>query len=304
MMVMLLALIVLVMVMVAAAVVVVVVIIIIIILIVMVMAAVVVMVVIIVIVMVMVAAMMLVVVIILVIMVMVMMVMLLFLHVFLFFLQLQPLLLQSRQLRSQRSLTFHGLQNLLAGQLVPRGGDNGCNSVMLPDQSHSSVQFILSNRVGPGQEDGGGGLDLVVVELTEVLHIDLHLGSVGHGYGVAQGHIVAGDFVQGTDHIGQLAHTGGLDEDTVRMVLGNDLLQGLAEVAHQGAADAAGVHFGNGDSGLLQKAAVNADLTELVLDEDQLFALVALGDHFLDQGRLTGSQKSGVNVDFGHKNTF
>ena len=170
-MVMLLTLIVLVMVMVAAAVMLMLVIVLI--LVVMVMAAMVIVVVIIV--MVMVSAMMLVI-IILVIMVMVMMVMLLFLHVFLFFLQLQPLLLQCRQLRSQRSLTFHGLQNLGTGQLIPRGGDNGCNSVMLPDQSHGSVQLILSNRVGPGQEDGGGGLDLVVVELTEVLHIDLHLG--------------------------------------------------------------------------------------------------------------------------------
>ena len=234
-------------------------------------------------------------------MVMVMVVMLLFLHIFLFFLQLQPLLLQSRQLRSQRSFALHGLQDLLAGQLIPRGGDNGRNSVMLPDQSHSSVQLILSNRVGPGQEDGGGGLDLVVVELTEVLHIDLHLGSVGHGHSVAQSHIVSGDLVHGADHVGQLAYTGGLDENTVGMVLGNDLLQGLAEIAHQRAADAAGIHFGDGNTRLLQKTAVNADLAELVLNKDQLLTLVAFGDHFLDKRRLTGSQESGVNVNFGHK---
>ena len=51
------------------------------------------------------------------------------------------------------------------------------------------------------------------------------------------------------------------------MVLLNNLSQRLAEVTHQTAADAAGVHFGNVDARILQETAVNADLTELVLDQ-------------------------------------
>ena len=57
------------------------------------------------------------------------------------------------------------------------------------------------------------------------------------------------------------------------MVLLHDLVQGLAEVPHQGAADAAGVHLGDLDAGLLEEAAVNADLAELVFDQHDLLAL-------------------------------
>ena len=172
---------------------------------------------------------------------------------------------------------------------------------MLPEHFHGGIQLELIDGIGAGQDDGGGGFDLVVVELTEVLHIHLHLACVHHGHGVAQGHFVARNLVHGTDDIGQLAHAGGLNNDAVGMVLGNHLFQSLAEVAHQGAADAAGVHLGDVDAGILQEAAVNADLAELILDEHQLLPLVALGNQLLDQGGFTGSQEAGVNIYFGHK---
>ena len=48
---------------------------------------------------------------------------------------------------------------------------------------------------------------------------------------------------------------------------------------------------GDLDAGFLQEAAVNADLTELVFDQHQLFALEGLRQQLLDEGRLTGTQK-------------
>ena len=84
------------------------------------------------------------------------------------------------------------------------------------------------------------------------------------------------------------------------MILLQDLHQGTAEVAHKGAADAAGVHLVDLDAGLLHKAAVDADLTEFVLNEDDLLSGVGFLDHFLDQGRLACAQKTGVNVDDCH----
>ena len=78
------------------------------------------------------------------------------------------------------------------------------------------------------------------------------------------------------------------------------LFQGGAEVAHQGAADAAGVHLGDLHSGVLQEAAVNADLAELVLDEHVLLALEGLAEELLDEGGLAGSQETGDNVDLRH----
>ena len=200
----------------------------------------------------------------------------------------------------QGVLALESGDELLTGQVLPGGGDDGGVVVVLADQLQSGVQLLLGNAGGTGQDDGGGGLNLVVVELTEVLHVYLDLVGVGHSNGVAQLHIMAHHLLHGTDDVGQLAHTGGLDDDAVRVILGDDLLQSLAEVAHQGAADAAGVHLGDVDAGILQEAAVNADLAELVLDQHQLLALVALSDQLLDESGLAGSQEAGINVNFCH----
>ena len=210
------------------------------------------------------------------------------------------LLLGLLNVLGQGGVALHGGDELQTGQILPGGGDDGGGVVVLTDQLQGGIQLLLGDAGGAGEDDGGSGLDLVVVELTEVLHVDLDLVGVGHGDGVAQLHIVTHNLLHSAHHIGQLADAGGLDDDTVGVVLADDLLQSLAEVTHQGAADATGVHLGDVDAGILQEAAVNADLAELVLNENQLLALVALGDQLLDQSGLTGTQKAGVNVDFGH----
>ena len=218
----------------------------------------------------------------------------------LFFLVLfcQTLHLHLSQLRRDGRLAFQRLDQLLARQLAPRGGDDGGNGIMLPQHGNGRVQLALRDGIGTGQDDGGGGFDLVVVELAEVLHIHLDLARVGHGHGVAQRDLVIRHLAHSGDDVGQLAHAGRLDQNTVGMVLGNDLLQRLAKIAHQRAADAAGVHLGDVDAGILQKAAVNADL---VLDQHQLLPLVAFGDHLFDQGRLARAEEAGENINFCHK---
>ena len=264
---------------------------------------------IIVVIMVMVAAVMIVLVVIVMMMVMVLVLILVIIVVMVvaammvFFLVLfrKALHLHLRQLRRDGRLAFQRLDQLLARQLAPRGGDDGGNGIMLPQHGNGRVQLALGDGIGTGQDDGGGGFDLVVVELAEVLHIHLDLARVGHGHGVAQGDIVVRHLAHGGDDVGQLANAGWLDENAVGMVLGDDLLQCLAEIAHQGAADAAGVHLGDVDAGILQKAAVNADLAELVLDQHQPLPLVAFSDHLFDQGRLARAEKAGENINFCHK---
>ena len=221
--------------------------------------------------------------------------------VFLLVLFRKALHLHLRQLRRDGRLAFQRLDQLLARQVAPRGGYDGGNGIMLPQHGNGRVQLALGDGIGTGQDDGGGGLDLVVVELAEVLHIHLDLARVGHGHGVAQRDLVIRHLAHSGDDVGQLAHAGRLDQNTVGMVLGNDLLQRLAKIAHQRAADAAGVHLGDVDAGILQKAAVNADLAELVLDQHQLLPLVAFGDHLFDQGRLARAEEAGENINFCHK---
>ena len=72
------------------------------------------------------------------------------------------------------------------------------------------------------------------------------------------------------------------DDDAVGVVLLHHLLQGGAEIAHQRAADAAGVQLVDLDAAFLQKAAVNADLAELVLDQHHLLTGKGLFDELFD----------------------
>ena len=209
-------------------------------------------------------------------------------------------LLQLCQVSSNSSFTFHRFHDLRAGELIPGSGYDGGFFVMLTEHSHGSIQLLLRNAIGTGQDDGTGGFDLVIIELTKVLHIHFYLAGIHHGNSTVQHHIVVSNLLHCRNHIGQLAYAGGFDDDTVGVILGDHLSQGLTKVTHQAAADAAGIHLGDVDAGILQESAVNADLAKLVLNENQLLTCVALGDHFLDQGGFTGTQEAGVYIDFCH----
>ena len=205
------------------------------------------------------------------------------------------------QLSLEVVLGGHGLQDLLAGQGVPGGGDDGSGGVLLAQHGHSGGDLFLGGVLGAAQDDAACVADLVVVELTEVLHIHLDLADVGHGDEAAQLNIqMLGHALDSAGHVGQLADAGGLDDDAVGVVLLHHLLQSGAEIAHQRAADAAGVQLIDLDAGLLQKAAVDADLAELVLDEHDLLACKGLFDELLDKGGLTGAKEAGENIDLGH----
>ena len=200
-----------------------------------------------------------------------------------------------------QGVALHGPPDLRPGELVPGGGDDGGGGVVLPEQGHRGVQLVLAHAGGAAEQDGPGALHLVVEELAKVLHVHLALGGVDHGDEAAQlhGDLLAGG-LNGPDHVGQLAHAGGLDDHPVGGIGGDDLLEGLAEVAHQRAADAARVHLGDLDARVLEEAAVDADLAELIFDEHQLLALVDLLQQLADQRGLARPQKAGDDVDLGH----
>ena len=200
----------------------------------------------------------------------------------------------------QGRLTFHGLQQLRTGQLTPGGYHDGGIRIMLPQQGHSGIQLGLGNGIGAGKDDGTGGFHLVIVELAEILHIHLYLAAIHNRHGKAQLHIGVGDLLHRSHHIAELANAGGLDDNSFGCILGDDLFQRLAKIAHQAAADAAGIHFGNIDASILQEAAVDADLTKFVFDQHQLLARIGLLDHFLDQRGLAGAQEAGIDINFRH----
>ena len=216
------------------------------------------------------------------------------------------LLLLGQLLQSSRQgiPAFHGRQQLLAVQFVPRGRHNGGGGVLLPQQGHTGIQLFLAHPGRTAQNNGAGVLHLIIEKLAKVSHIHLGLGGIHHSGKSVQHHIVHFQVLHRPDDIAEFAHTGGFNEDTVGVIGIHHLLQRLAEIAHQTAADAAAVHFGNVNTRFLQKAAVNADLTKLIFNEDKLFAGISLSDQLLDEGRFASAQKAGENINFSHSNIF
>ena len=175
---------------------------------------------------------------------------------------------------------------------------------MLAEEGDGGLGLGGGGGVGVGQNDTARVLHLVVEEFTEVLHVHLALARIHHGGEAIQHCPFGGGALYGADDVGEFAHARGLNEDAVGCVLGQHLRQGLAEIANQGAADAAGIHLVDLDARLGEEAAVDADLTELVLDEYQLLACVGLSDELFDEGGLTGPKEAGKNVDFGHDDSL
>ena len=208
-----------------------------------------------------------------------------------------------KKLVAQRHL-FDGGEDGLAVQLVPRSRQDGGVGVLLAQHRGGGLKLLLRELLRAGEDDRAGGLDLVVVELTEVLHIDLDLAGVGHGDIAVElelARALVDGALDGDDDVRELADAARLNEDAVGVELRHDLFERLVEVTDEGAADAARRHLGDLDAGLLEKAAVDVDLAEFVLDQHELFAAVGFRNQLFDERGLAGAQKAGENVNFRHK---
>ena len=207
-----------------------------------------------------------------------------------------------QDLSRQRVAVLHDRQQLRAGELIPRGSDDACVFVVLTQQGDYLLQPVLLDKLGAREQDSARVLDLIEEELAEVLGVHLGLLCVNHrDKAVEDDRLMRGYALDRCDDVGQLADARGLDDDAVRMVGFDDLLQCLAKVADQRAADTARVHLGDLHTRILEEAAVNADLAELVFDQHDLLALERLGQQALDERGLAGAQEAGDNINFGHK---
>ncbi len=187
-------------------------------------------------------------------------------------------------------LLFHCTADDIAGQIVPRRGDDRCGRVVFFQQSNNGFQLCFVHLLRTGEDDRGCVFDLVVEEFTEILHVHLRLGAVNDSGEAVEFRLAFGiGALCCTDDIGQLADAGRFDDDAVGCIVCNNLCQCFTEVADERAADASGVDLGHFNAGILHEAAVNTDLTEFVFDENELFALIAFCDQLLDEGCLTGT---------------
>ena len=205
-----------------------------------------------------------------------------------------------QQLGDEVALAVHDGDDLRTGQGSPVGRDDGGGGVLLGQQGDGGGDLLLAGVAGAAQDDAGRMADLVVVELAKVFHIHFDLVHVGDGDKAVQDDRQAlGHALHSAGNVGQFTNARRLDEDAVGVVGLDDLFQRLAEVADQAAADAAGVQLVDLDAGLTHETAVDADLAELVLDQDDLLACERLFDELFDKGSLAGAEEAGENVDFG-----
>ena len=172
---------------------------------------------------------------------------------------------------------------------------------MLTQQCNRSIQLRLRNAISTREDDGGSGFNLIIVEFTKILHVDLHLASIGNGHLITQDNILTRDLLYSSNHIAKLTDARRFDHNAIRMILLNHLGQSLAEITHQAAANAAGIHLCNIDTGVLQETTVDANFAKFIFDQNQIFALVGFLDHFLNQSGFTGTKKTGINIDLSHK---
>ena len=193
------------------------------------------------------------------------------------------------------------LQHGVGGQIIPGGGDDAAAGMLLLHQGAGLLHPLGGQQLGAAEDDGVGGLDLVEEELAEVLHVHAAFARVHHGGAAGNGHLVPlGGALYRSEDVAELAHAGGLDDQAVGVILLNQLVHRLLEVAHQGAADAAAVHFGDGDARVLHKAAVHADLAVFVFQQDDLFLPDLAAQELLDERGLARAQETGNDVNLDH----
>ena len=147
---------------------------------------------------------------------------------------------------------LHGCQNLRSGNLIPGCGHDGRLIISLPDHRNNLIQFLIRYLLRSAQDNGPGTLDLIVIELTEILHEHFAFHGICNCRVGGKLHVTLLCNLQHCLHnIRQLAHTGGLNDNTVRSKLLQYILQCRPEIPHQRAANTARIHLRDLNTGIL-----------------------------------------------------
>ena len=166
---------------------------------------------------------------------------------------------------------LQNLKKLFTGERRQRRRDDGCLLIDLANQVNRLIDLLLIGNIRAREHNGLCILHLVVEEFAEVLHVELRLLHIDEGdRRVARDFKLLLDIRNRAQHIRELTDARGLDNHAIRCILAQNFLQRGRKITDQGAADATGVHLPHFDAGVLQKAAVNADFTELVFNQHDL----------------------------------
>jgi hypothetical protein len=122
---------------------------------------------------------------------------------------------------------LHSRQKLCTVKSLPRSGYNGCCRVLFAQECYGfgNLFFICALRMR--KNDATRVLDLVIEKLTKVLHIHFALHSVNNGCKAVKRSSVSNCTLGSLYNVGKLTNARRLDENSIGLVLVNNLLECL-----------------------------------------------------------------------------
>ena len=201
----------------------------------------------------------------------------------------------------QRLALLDNLQQHFGAQVIPGGGDDAHALVVFFHQMAGGLHLIRIHQLSAAENHGIRRFDLVQIEFAKVLHVHFALLGIHHG-GAAGNHqifMAFPGFFNGSSDFAEFAHTGGFDQKTVGMIGFDQFVNGLLQIAHQRAANAAVAQFGHRDAGVLHKRAVYAHVAVFIFQQHHFFAGYGR-QQLLDQRGFTRTQKTRNNIAFDH----
>ena len=136
------------------------------------------------------------------------------------------------------------------------------------------------------KDDRTGMLYLVLVELTEILHVHLALLCVDDSGKSVELDLIVVKILDSDYDVAEFADAAWLDQDPLRRILFYHLVERASEITDKRAADASGVHLVDLDARVFQEAFVDTYFAEFVFYKNDLLVTVCLSDKLLDESRL------------------
>ena len=142
------------------------------------------------------------------------------------------LLLESADSLVESILVLHCRENVGACKLIPGRCDYGGGGVILSYKSCSLLDSRLLCSIGMREYDCGSMADLIAEEFAKVLHIHLALTCVNDGSKASDLKVCSLNALHRLDNVGELTYARGLDKNSVRVVLCENLGKSLRKIAY------------------------------------------------------------------------
>ena len=143
------------------------------------------------------------------------------------------LLLEPFNFRLKSIRSFNSIKQLCAGKFIPIGSNyNGVRIVLLYKRD-TLIDLFLIYKLCMAENDASGILNLIIKELTEILHMHFALFCVDNGCKTAEYRPVCICAFDCLYNVRKLSNTGRLNENSVRRKLIDNFGKSCREVTHK-----------------------------------------------------------------------